>query len=182
MISKLNILIRSSQRVSIILCAISICGCQGYKLGSLDLYRPDIRTVYVPMIQSDSYRKGLGEQLTEAVVKEIEAKTPYKVVGREKADTILEVRLVDGRKWVIAQDAYDQARDVSTELRAQISWIDRQGQQLMQRSATELPNASLEIVESSGFVPEGGQSLVSAHQDAIQKLAKQIVAQMELPW
>ena len=105
MISKLNILIRSSQRVSIILCAISICGCQGYKLGSLDLYRPDIRTVYVPMIQSDSYRKGLGEQLTEAVVKEIEAKTPYKVVGREKADTILEVRLVDERKWVIAEDA-----------------------------------------------------------------------------
>ena len=59
-----------------LLCAISICGCQGYKLGSLDLYRPDIRTVYIPMIQSDSYRKGLGEQLTEAVVKEIEAKTP----------------------------------------------------------------------------------------------------------
>ena len=166
----------------LLLCLVSLIGCQGYKLGSLDLYRPDIRTVYVPMIQSDSYRKGLGEQLTEAVVKEIEAKTPYKVIGRENADTILEVRLVDERKWVIAEDAYDQARDVSTELKVQVSWIDRQGQQLMQRSTTELPNASLEIVESSGFVAEGGQSLVSAHQDAIQKLAKQIVAQMELPW
>ena len=61
------------------------------------------------------------------MVKEIEAKTPYKVVGREKADTILEVRLVDERKWVIAEDAYDQARDVSTELRAQISGLTVRG-------------------------------------------------------
>ena len=45
---------------------------------------PDVSTVYVPMIESGSYRRDLGERLTEAVAKQIELKTPYKVVGRRR--------------------------------------------------------------------------------------------------
>ena len=57
-----------------------LSGCVGYQVGTGSLYAPDVATVYVPMIESDSYRRDLGERLTEAVVKEIELKTPYKVV------------------------------------------------------------------------------------------------------
>ena len=46
------------------------------------------------MIESDSYRRDLGERLTEAVIKEIELKTPYKVVGTPDADSILSVQLL----------------------------------------------------------------------------------------
>ena len=56
--------------------------------GTDSLYAADIATVYVPMIESDSYRRDLGERLTEAVVKEIELKTPYKVVSTPNADSI----------------------------------------------------------------------------------------------
>src|SRR5262245_65624285 len=73
---------------------ISLSGCAGYQIGNRSLYRPDIRTVHVPVIQSESYRRNLGEKLTEAVVKEIELKTPYKVVDAESADSILSLRLV----------------------------------------------------------------------------------------
>src|SRR5687768_8924245 len=66
-------------------------GCAGYQLGQRSLYRPDIRTVHVPVVQSDSYRRYLGERLTEAVVKQIELKTPYKVVGSDSADSVLSV-------------------------------------------------------------------------------------------
>src|SRR5437868_12374198 len=71
-----------------------LLGCAGYQIGNRALYRPDIRTVHVPMIQSDSYRRYLGERLTEAVVKEIELRTPYKVVDADSADSVLTVRLV----------------------------------------------------------------------------------------
>ena len=69
-----------------------LAGCATYQVGSESLYAPDIATVYVPMIESDSYRRDLGERLTEAVIKEIELKTPYKVVGTPDADSILAVR------------------------------------------------------------------------------------------
>jgi hypothetical protein len=66
------------------------------------LYAPDVTTVYVPMIDSDSYRRDLGERLTEAVVKEIELKTPYKVVSTPDADSILSARLItDTRRTLI---------------------------------------------------------------------------------
>ena len=38
----------------------------------------------------DSLRPGLGPWLTEAVIKQIEQTTDYKVVSRNKADTVLE--------------------------------------------------------------------------------------------
>src|SRR5262245_35350210 len=63
-----------------------LSGCAGYQIGNRALYRPDLRTVHVPVIQSDSYRRYLGERLTEAIVKEIELRTPYKVVGPDAAD------------------------------------------------------------------------------------------------
>ena len=66
-----------------------LAGCASYQVGSESLYAPDVATVYVPMIESDSYRRDLGERLTEAVIKEIELKTPYKVVGTPDADSIL---------------------------------------------------------------------------------------------
>ena len=69
-------------------------GCIGYQVGTGSLYAPDVATVYVPMIESDSYRRDLGERLTEAVVKEIELKTPYKVVNTPNADSILSARLI----------------------------------------------------------------------------------------
>src|SRR3954449_3287605 len=80
----------------------AISGCVGYQVGTASLYAPDVATVYVPMIESDSYRRDLGERLTEAVVKEIELKTPYKVVSTPNADSVLSARLqVDTRRRVI---------------------------------------------------------------------------------
>ncbi|HEY6562999.1 MAG TPA: hypothetical protein VIY86_00755, partial [Pirellulaceae bacterium] len=58
---------------------LATCGCAGYYLGSPTLYRPDIATIQIPIFESDSYRRFLGERLTEAVVKQVELKTPYKV-------------------------------------------------------------------------------------------------------
>jgi hypothetical protein len=48
------------------------------------------RTVYVPMFKNRTFRRGLEFDLTRAVIREIEARTPYKVVSDEAlADTVL---------------------------------------------------------------------------------------------
>src|SRR4051794_10112312 len=53
-------------------------GLAGYQWKSL--YREDIRTVAVPIFSNRSFRRGVEFQLTKAIVNQLEAQTPYKVV------------------------------------------------------------------------------------------------------
>src|SRR5687767_14906756 len=93
----------------LLLFVLGLGGCAGYQLGNGTLYRTDIRTVYVPMFESDSFRRNLGERLTEAVVKEIENKTPYKVLSDPgAADSVLRGHLVSERKAVLAENRFDE--------------------------------------------------------------------------
>src|SRR3954449_13595352 len=93
---------RFALRSAAILLLVVSSGCIGYQVGTGSLYAPDVATVYVPMIESDSYRRDLGERLTEAVCKEIELKTPYKVIATPNADSVLSIRLLtDTRKTLV---------------------------------------------------------------------------------
>src|SRR6476659_10123256 len=98
-----------------ILLLLVFSGCIGYHVGTASLYAPDVATVYVPMIESDSYRRDLGERLTEAVIKEIELKTPYKVVNTPSADSILSAHLIRDMRHVLVEKAYDDTRIRETE-------------------------------------------------------------------
>jgi hypothetical protein len=158
------------------------CGCAGYQVGTRSLYRPDVRTVYVPMFESDSLRRNLGERLTEAVVREIELKTPYKVVHRPDADSILSARIISDTKRVVAEEVNDIPRDIETDLIVQVDWSDHRGQYLMQDANFNFSTISFSVAQNANFVPEGGQSVATVHQEAIQRLAEQIVSQMESGW
>ena len=158
------------------------CGCAGYQVGTATLYQPDIRTVYVPMFQSDSLRRGLGERLTEAVVKEVELKTPYKVVGDPNADSVLNGRILKATKRVIAENSFDEAINLEIGFRVQVSWIDRRGGMIGTTYAMPVAPLLLTVNQTEDLVPEGGQSVATSQQQAIQGMAEQIVSQMEVPW
>lgn len=179
------LLIRPLTRWTVLLglaLAAVLLGCARYQVGPGTLYRPDLRTVYVPIFASESLRRNLGERLTEAVVKEIELKTPYKVVATPDADSTLFGRIVRETKHVTAENRYDDARAIQAELTVEVRWVNRRGELLMQRSALPLPQFSLEIEQTASFIPEGGQSLATAQQQALQRLAEEIVGQMERWW
>jgi hypothetical protein len=162
--------------------SITLPGCAGYQIGNRSLYRPDIRTVHVPVVQSESFRRYLGERLTEAIVKEIELRTPYKVVGADAADSVLSVRLVSDSKRVLANNRFSEPRDIETDFFLQASWVDRRGDIIMSHDDIPAGPLMVNIGQQANFVPEAGQSLVTAQQEAIDKLAEQIVGQMELAW
>ncbi len=166
----------------LVLIALIAPGCAGYQLGSRSLYRPDIRTIHVPVVESDSYRRYLGERLTEALVKQIELNSPYKVVGAAEADSILTCRIVSESKRVLSEDRFDQARDVEADFFVQVSWVDRRGDLIMSHNDVPVQPLLLNISQTANFVPEGGQSLATAHKEAIDRLADQIRGQMELAW
>ena len=104
---------------------LTLAGCSAYRVGTSSLYPPDIQTVYVPMFESDSFRRYLGERLTEAVIKEIELQTPYKVVGSPQADSVLTGRIINEAKRVIVENRFDEPRNIEYNIAVQISWVDR---------------------------------------------------------
>ncbi|MGA2797997.1 MAG: LPS assembly lipoprotein LptE [Thermoguttaceae bacterium] len=157
-------------------------GCAGYQIGNQSLYPMEIRTVYVPMFQSASFRPYLGERLTEAVMKEIELKTPYKVVSDPNADSILSGRIVQEGKAVLIGSRVGDPREIQVNIQVMVGWTDRQGRLLRESSAVPLPSELINVQGTGNVAPETGQSIETAQQEAIQRVATQIVSLMEKPW
>lgn len=165
------------------LAGLLLAGCTGYQVGNASLYPAHIRTVYVPVFESSSFRPYLGERLTEAVIKQIELKTPYKVVGSPSlADSVLSGRIVGESKRLVVENRYDEPRQVEVNLRVQVQWLDRQDQLIAQAATIPVPMELVAISQAASAVPEVGQSIATAQQEALQRLAEQIVAMMEAPW
>lgn len=161
---------------------VASAGCAGYQIGNQSLYPAHIRTVYVPMFESTSFRRNLGERLTEAVQKEIELKTPYKVVHDPNADSVLSGRIVGETKRLVVGGRTGDPREVQVNLRVEVRWIDRWGEVIRRAEPIPLPPEVTDVGASANVVPEVGQSVAVAHQQAISRLAEQIVALMEAPW
>lgn len=150
-------------------------GCAGYHLGNQYLYRSDIRTVHVAMFESDSYRRFLGQRTTEAVIKEVELSTPLTITNPQIADSFIRGRILQDRKSVVGENRLDEPRSLGVEWVVEIDWVDRAGTPLMQRQ-------TVRITEDVVFIPEGGQSLTTAQQKIIERVARQTVSQMQTPW
>jgi hypothetical protein len=159
-----------------------IAGCASYQVGAESLYAPDIATVYVPMIESGSFRRDLGERLTEAVIKEIELKTPYKVVGTPDADSILSVELKGDSRRLLAENSFTDPRLLETAVFSEVTWVNRRRLPLAPVQNIALPPNLIGIDQTANLVPEAGQSVQSSLQQSIDRLAQQIVGTMEAPW
>ena len=165
-----------------VMAALILSGCAGYQIGNRSLYPTHIETVYVPTFDTSSFRRDFGERLTEAVIKEIELKTPYKVVGTPNADSVLTAHVASEGKRVVAENRYDDPRQVQIDMKVEVNWIDRRGQMIRPGGAIALPPAALLVAGSADMTAEVGQSVASTQQQAIQRVAEQIVAMMEAPW
>jgi hypothetical protein len=160
-----------------------LSGCAGWRFGPDTLYRPDIRTVYVPPVENASFRRNLGERLTEALVREIEQNSTYKVVADPNADSTLRCAIITESKTVISETRNDDPRDLDVNFFVQVTWTDRRGDLINGLpSNVPLPPIVVNVSQSANFVPEGGQSLSTAQQEVFERLAQQIVGMMETPW
>ncbi len=154
---------------------LALSGCKSYQVGAPTLHRFDVRSVHVPIFESDSHRQFLGQRLTEAVVKEIELNTPFTVTTFERAQSVLVGQISREQKRSIIESANDDPRVLQYEMAVDVSWTDRAGAPLMQRQV-------LNLNRDVDFIPEAGQSLTTAQQEIINRIARQIVGQMEMPW
>lgn len=157
-------------------------GCASYRFGSASMFRPGIRTVHVPVVRNDTFRHDLGVRLSDALVREIESRTPYKVTGDPNADSTLTCRVVSESKRVLTETETDDPRALDAAVGVRATWTGRNGDLLMQNSIVPTGDLAISFGQDARFVPEAGQSIDSATQAAIEKLAERIVSQMEIRW
>ena len=162
--------------------AVLLSGCAAYQLGNGSLYNPNFRTIYIPIVRNDTFRPMVGVQLTEALVKAVELHSPYKVIGDPSADSTLTCRVISESKQVITENRTDDPRAIDAILNIELTWLDRRGNLLMENRFVPPGQFAFLFTQSSHFVPEGGQSISTALQRDIERLAETIVQQMETRW
>ena len=163
-------------------------------------YDSNIKTVHVSMFKSrimeDTVRRGVEEDLTRAVVREIEQKTPFKVVSNEcAADTELSGTITSYTKQLLNRNQLNLVREAETLLTVEVVWRDlRTGKVLLQPKrrgpptpcpppgAPPPPPPPVVVQSRAGFIPELGANWATAEQDNVNRLARQIVEMMEKPW
>lgn len=159
--------------------ALAGSGC-GYMVGGA--YPPEVRTVAVPIFESNALRRGVEFQLTEAVQDQIKMRTPFLIAKEPYADTRLTGRIVAVDKRNLTISPLDQGREIQLDYAVEVTWEDLEtGRILQQRNITLAPDV-VQLVAQSEFAPELGQSYATATQEAVDRLARQIVDMMEAPW
>ena len=157
----------------------ALAGC-GYNIGAP--YATDIRTVHVPTFQCADFRRGYELQLTEAVQKQIQLRTNYRLAKEPGADTRLTGRIVSIDKRVPNQNKFDDPRELELSIGLEVKWEDLRTGQVINQQTVPLAGNAAQLLGTTTFAPEAGQSLATAKQDAVGILARQIVGLMEVPW
>jgi hypothetical protein len=158
----------------------ALLGC-GYTVGNS--FQAPVRTVAVPVFQSESFRRGLEFQLTEAVHREIQNRTPFRLVRDEAlADTRLLGRIVQAEKYALTPTPFDDPRELELQLSVEVRWEDLRSGQLIAYQTIPISPDAIALISQASFAPETGQSRATAERTAVDNMARQIVDLMETPW
>ena len=157
--------------------SVCFCGCSGLKgYSNESLFDEDVKSVYVEMFDSISFRRGAEYVLTDALAKQIEASTPYKIVSdRSKADTVLGGQIVGISGGAISTE-YETGRALERDvvLAATVNWKNLKTGELLVDDIRVSASANYSEWQNQGF--DYGTSV------AANKLAKRIVELMENEW
>lgn len=169
---------RLSCTFGIVLSAAALClaGCATRAVKPVT-FPAQFRVVAVPMVENDSYDHKVAAELTEAVVKAIEAQTPYRVVRTGSADLVLRcsVRNVDLR--VLSKNrATGLPGEMAYRLTVDFSWVEQDS------GAVRVNRVG--YVKSSMFVPSlpSQEPADLGRFGAVENMAEDIVASLQGEW
>ncbi len=161
-------------------CTLVLSGCassptEGY--AAVSPYPSAYRSVALPIFRNDSLMRGFERDLADALVKQVEQSTPYKVRSEASADTVL-------RGSITAIDMIQLSKDPSTGLanemmlrmRVNFEWIDlKTGERIVAREGVE---------SSAVFVPSypAREPLELGRFAAVEQLARDLVSAMQSRW
>lgn len=140
-------------------------------------YDKSVRTVFVPMFKTQSFTRDVEKDLTRQVQQEITRRTPYRLVHHlEEADTVLTGTINYVDKNIIVEAPTNLPRQLTRTINVSVNWVHNPPTEIEKKRKPTI------VTESMNFVPEVGETSLTATVKTNQRLAQQIVDMMEQPW
>ncbi len=134
----------------------------------------DVKTIHVEMLDSKEFRRELEFKLTEAVVKRIEMDTPYRIVEKHRADSILSGEIIEVQQRTFGTDFEgDRPRETASTIVMTWRWKNMRTGDLR-----EFPRH----VYTTTYIPPVGETFQTGMVRGLDGLAEQVVQAMETEW
>ena len=148
-----------------------ISGC-GYTTKSLISRK--INSIYIPIFENDTFRRGLEFDLTTAVKDEIMSNTKLRILQKDSADTILTGRIMKVTEGMLSSNVEDNIVESRVTISVYIKLVDRRtGRTLVEKE---------DLKQSAEFVVKRGENINTASQESLALLAREIVYSLEEKW
>lgn len=156
----------------VLLPLLSACG---YTTQSI--YPQNIQTVAVRPIGNDTFYRGVEFELREAVMKEIEFRTPYKVVTTNVADSELQINIVGLSQRVINHtEVAGLPQEMEVDLIIDFFWRDlTTGDTLRERTG---------LHRVGRYIPTRpvSENFAIGQSDVVESVAQAVVSTMREQW
>ena len=166
---------RPARSVQLAVVAIGLwCGATGCGYRHQAIFPDDVATVAVPIFTNRSFYQGVQFDLTEAIKKQIEWRTPYKVVNRARADTILTGQIVRITQSVLSRRRQGGLpQDVEYQMMVNFEWKDLRTGRILRQQSGRL------IAAAYGPARQIGESQALGRQRMVVRVAEKVVSAMK---
>lgn len=157
--------------------SLALCGCgQLGDYSNESLFPQDISSVCVEMFNNQTFQRDIEYELTDAIAKRIEARSPYKIISsRDSADTVISGQITSiGASVLSSEKETGRALEKQVELIATVNWKNLKTGRLLIDNESVSASASYSELQNQGFGYGAGL--------AANKLAEKIVELMEKKW
>jgi hypothetical protein len=171
---------RAKSAVAMTLASAVFAGCsadptKGWSTASA--WSDDIRTVSVGLFTNTTPNRDFEFEFIDALIKEIEARTPYKVTAPGRADTMVTGRFGRVEHTQLSKSTLTGlSEEVTVSVTIDLSWTDlRTGETLLELES---------FTANSLFVPSNPtrEPIELGEFGAAQRLAHDVVTEMQTDW
>jgi hypothetical protein len=173
-------MIRPRILISCLLASLTITGCasdptEGYAFSSS--FDTELRTVAVPIFRNQSMSRGLEVMLTEAVIKEIQRRTPWRIANTDRADSTLSGSITSTSLSTLSDNASTGlVQEQAVRITIRFDFLDnRTGDSIVARDG---------FAASATFAPQSGvgDRIELGQRSAIEELAQDLVSELRSGW
>ena len=136
--------------------------------------RQNVNTIYVPIFDNLTYRRGLEFDLTNVLKNEILFRTRLKIVDKDHADSILYGSITDVKKLILLDAPKASLSEAAMVIIIDFSWVDlRTGRTIVDKK---------NITQQAEFSGKWKEDEGTAEREAFVDLAEKVINLLEERW
>jgi hypothetical protein len=166
--------------ITLTIALLAAAGCEsdpakGWAVGTT--YDTDIKTIAIPVVQNNTFDREVGYLLTNALIREVESRTPWKVASENVADTLLDVTVTKVKMQALSQS---RLTGLDQEMAVQLT-VDWNWERIDDNSTI----VGWDGMGTNGlFLPSNplGEPIELGRMESVELMARAIVDRMSESW